>query len=183
MVDGVADILEHRFGEDPELAGDLSALAELRIRLGGQRAPSTVVHGDFWLGNILIGGDGVSGVADWEVARMAGVPAHDLARFAVTYSLYLDRHTRPGRPVAGHRGLRADRWGAGVDHAVDGDGWYPTLVRDFLGGGLVRLGIARSSWRDVVLAELAVIAGEADHVGFARQHLLLFRRLSQGASG
>ena len=47
---------------------------------------------------------------------------------------------------------------------------------------LARLGVSPSRWRDVVLAELSVIAAEADHVGFAREHLLLFRRLSAGAS-
>lgn len=182
MLDGVPAALGIRFGRDPELPDDLRQLAGLMMRLEGQWAPSTAVHGDFWLGNILVDGEAVSGVADWEVARVSDVPVHDLARFALTYSLYLDRHTRPGRPVAGHRGMRAGRWGAGVDHAMDGVGWYPELVREFLANGLARLGVSPSRWRDVVLAELSVIAAEADHVGFAREHLLLFRRLSAGAS-
>jgi aminoglycoside phosphotransferase len=178
LLKGVAGALQHRFAADPELAGDLAELADVQSRLDGHWSPRSVVHGDFWLGNLLIDGTGISGVVDWELAHVADVAVHDLVRFALTYSLYLDRHTRPGRPVAGHRGLRADRWGAGVDHAVDGDGWYPDLVQGFLAEGLVRLGIAPSCRRDVILAELAVIAAEADHVGFARDHLLIFRRLS-----
>jgi aminoglycoside phosphotransferase len=182
MLDGVPAALGVRFRDDPELPDDLRQLTGLSRRLDGQWVPRTAVHGDFWLGNLLIEGDAISGVADWEVARLADVPVHDLARFALTYSLYLDRHTRPGRPVAGHRGLRARRWGSGVDYAVDGDGWYPELVRAFVRVGLARLGVSTSRWRDVLLAELAVIAAEADHVAFAREHLLLFRRLSAGAS-
>jgi aminoglycoside phosphotransferase len=178
MVDGVADALERRFQDDPELPADLIELDRVRDRFGSLRSPRTVVHGDFWLGNILVDDERVRGVVDWELAREADVAVHDLVRFALTYSLYLDRHTRPGRPVAGHRGLRADRWGAGVDHAVDGDGWYPDLVRAFLAEGLARLGVAPGCWRDVVLAELAGIAAEADHASFARDHLLVFRRLS-----
>jgi aminoglycoside phosphotransferase len=179
MVEGVPEALQRRFGDDPQLAGDLESLAGVKARLDGQWSPRAAVHGDFWLGNILIDSEGVRGVVDWEVSRVADVPVHDLARFALTYSLYLDRHTRPGRSVAGHKGLRADRWGAGVDHALDGDGWYPQLVRAFLAEGLTQLGVSSSCWRDVVLAELTVIAAEADHVGFAREHLLVFRRLAQ----
>ena len=60
--------------------------------------------------------------------------------------------------------------------------WYPQLVRQFVIEGLVRLGVSASLWRDVLLGELAVIAAEADHAGFAREHLLLFRHLSGGTT-
>jgi hypothetical protein len=80
--------------------------------------------------------------------------------------------------VSGHRGLRADRWGAGVEYAIDGAGWYPGLVRSFVRTGLERLGVSPSCWRDVLLADLAASAAAADHDEFARNHMLLFHRLS-----
>lgn len=181
-LDGVADVLGHRFGGQPGADADLTDLAALRRRLEGHRTPQSVVHGDFWAGNLLAERGRVLGVIDWEHARMTGSPVRDLARFATSYSLYLDRHTRPGRRVAGHPGLRAGRWGAGVEYAIDGSGWYPDLVRSFVMSGLRRLGASPSCWRDVLLADLATAAAAADHDEFARNHLLLFRRLTGGQS-
>jgi aminoglycoside phosphotransferase (APT) family kinase protein len=176
-----AEVIAARFRAEPGLAADLDQLAVLRDRLAGHPVPQVVVHGDFWPGNLLLSGGTVSGVVDWECAWPDGPPTRDLARFMISYSLYLDRHTRAGRPVAGHPGLRAGQWGAGLEYAVDGTGWYPALARGFVTDGLCRLGVAAGLWRDVVLAELACIAAEADHPDFARSHLLLLRRLS--ASG
>lgn len=182
MVDGVSSALRRRFDGDPMLHSDLAQMADLEARLSGPQVARTVVHGDFWLGNVLVDHGRVSGVVDWERARDDGLPVHDLARFAIAYSLYLDRHTPKGRRVAGHPGLRADRWGAGIDHAVDGTGWYPDLFRQYMVNGLSRLGLSPAVWRDVVLAELLVMAAEADHLGFAREHLLVFRRLSRSGA-
>ena len=75
------------------------------------RAPRTVVHGDLWCGNVLVRDGAVSGVVDWEEAELRGEPLRDLARFALTYALYLDRHTRPGARVAGHPRSRRHRVG------------------------------------------------------------------------
>ena len=91
------------------------------------------MHGDFWFGNLLVAGDAVTGVVDWENGGVTGCPLRDLARFPLSYSLYLDRHTRPGHRVLGHRGLRRDGFGAGVRYALLGSGWLPDLVRGFLG--------------------------------------------------
>jgi aminoglycoside phosphotransferase (APT) family kinase protein len=182
MLDGVADVLGRRFGGQPGADADLADLAALRGRLAGRWTPQSVVHGDFWAGNLLAERGRVLGVIDWEHARLTGSPVRDLVRFATSYSLYLDRHTRLGRRVAGHRGLRAGRWGAGVEYAIDGDGWYPDLVRSFVMSGLERLGASASCWRDVLLADLAATAATADHDEFARNHLLLFRRLAGGQS-
>jgi aminoglycoside phosphotransferase (APT) family kinase protein len=182
MLDGVADVLGRRFGGQPGADADLAELAALRERLEGHRTPQSVVHGDFWAGNLLTERGRVLGVIDWEHACLTGTPVRDLARFATSYSLYLDRHTRQGRRVAGHPGLRAGRWGDGVDYAIDGAGWYPDLVRSFVMSGLERLGVSPSCWRDVLLADLATTAATADHDEFARNHLLLFRRLTGGQS-
>jgi aminoglycoside phosphotransferase (APT) family kinase protein len=178
MLDGVADVISRRFGSRPGADADLADLAALRGRLAGYRTPQSVVHGDFWPGNLLVGSGRVLGVIDWESARLTGTPARDLARFVTSYSLYLDRHTRPGHRVTGHPGLRADRWGAGVEYAIDGAGWYPDLARSFVMTGLERLGVPPSCWRDVLLADLAGTVASADHDDFARNHLLLFRRLT-----
>lgn len=176
-LDGVPEAISARFGARDGAAADLAAVETLRRRLAAVRVPAGVVHGDFWPGNLLVSNGEVSGVIDWEMARLDGPATCDLARFAVTYSLYLDRHTRPGRQVPGHRGLRAGQWGAGVDYMMNGAGWYPDLARAFVREGLERLGVPGRCWRDVLLAELAVIAAQADHAEFGWNHLLVFRRL------
>ncbi|HLI41141.1 MAG TPA: phosphotransferase [Streptosporangiaceae bacterium] len=177
LLDGVAESIGRRFGGQPGTEADLADLAALRARLAVHQTPRCLVHGDFWPGNLLVGGGRVLGVVDWEHARPAGSPARDLARFTAAYSLYLDRHTRPGRRVAGHPALRAGRWGAGAAYAIDGAGWYPDLARSFVMAGLRRLGVPPSCWRDVLLADLAAMAATADHDEFAGNHLMLFRQL------
>ena len=65
-----------------------------------------------------------------------------------------------------------------MEYAIDGTGWYPDLARSFVMTGLERLGVSASCWRDVLLADVAATAASADHDEFARNHLLLFRRLT-----
>jgi hypothetical protein len=103
----------------------------------------------------------------------------DLARFAAAYSLYLDRHTVPGRPVAGHPGLISRSAGGGIDYVLHGSGWYPDLVRTYVSTGLRRLRLPASLWRDVLLAELAAIAAEATEPGFARDTWRAFAEASR----
>jgi aminoglycoside phosphotransferase (APT) family kinase protein len=182
-LDGTAAAIARRFGDDgavSPVAADLDQLSAIRDRLTGYQVPHVIVHGDFWPGNLLIAGGRVCGVVDWECAAPDGLPIRDLARFVITYSLYLDRHTRPGRRVAGHPGLRVGQWGAGLEYAVNSTGWYPELAQRFVADALRRLGVPAACGRDVVLAEVARIAAEADHPDFARNHLMLFRRLCQG---
>lgn len=180
-VGDAAEAITRRFGDDDDLAGDLELLAGVQDRLAGQQVPRVVMHGDFWPGNLLVAGGQVTGVIDWECARTDGLPTRDLARFVIAYSLYLDRHTRPGRRVPGHQGLRAGPWGAGLDYAISGTGWYPELAQRFVADGLRRLGVPPDRWRDVVLAEIACVAAEADHPDFARNHLQVLRRLRPGS--
>jgi aminoglycoside phosphotransferase (APT) family kinase protein len=170
--------LRGRFGNDPSLQADLDCLAAVHARLRLNEVPRTVVHGDFWLGNVLLSEGRVSGVVDWEAATTCGEPVRDLVRFANMYALYLDRRTRPGRRVRGHRGLRAGAWGAALEYALYGTGWFPELYRRFLEDGLARLGAARESWRDAALAGIAEVAALTDHDDFGRLHLQLFRRLA-----
>lgn len=177
---GVRSRLRSRFpDESPDAT--LESLAEIHARLREHSVPETAVHGDLWMGNVLISERRVSGVVDWEAATTRGQPVRDLARFAHIYALYLDRRTRLGSRVRGHPGLRADSWGAGMRYALDGTGWFPDLFRGFLQDGLARLGAPRSSWRDVALAAVAEVGALTDDPDFARRNLQLFRSLAAAA--
>jgi aminoglycoside phosphotransferase len=178
MDGGVASRLSSRFSDDERLGDDLDRLAEIYATLRRNTVPRTVVHGDLWFGNVLLSGERASGVVDWEDGTTLGEPVRDLVRFAIMYALFLDRRTRAGRRVAGHPGLRAGDWGAGVEYAFDGAGWFPELFRRFLRDGLARVGASPTSWRDAALAGIAEVAALADRDEFARLHLELFRRLA-----
>ena len=182
MDGGAAEVLRRRFADDPGLSESLASLAAIYARLRTTSTPRTAVHGDFWFGNLLLVGDQISGVIDWEAATACGEPARDLVRFALSYSLYLDRHSRAGRIVAGHRGLRAGEWGSGIKWALDGEGWFPELAREFVRGGLARLGADPDHWREAMLAGVAEVAATADHLEFAREHWRLFERLTESAA-
>lgn len=64
-----------------DVLGDPHPVFELAFRwLEGNRPPMgepAVVHGDFRMGNFLVGPDGVTAVLDWELAHL-GDPAEDL---------------------------------------------------------------------------------------------------------
>jgi hypothetical protein len=171
-----ADAIHARFGFGA--VAECVATATYSIERKLERPDlGAVVHGDFWCGNILHTAGVVSGVVDWEHAVVGGDPVRDRARFALSYSLYLDRHTRAGSPVHGHAGLRAGQWGAGIRYAVQGQGWYPELVAEFVGDGLGATGRPRDLWRAAMLSGLAEIAVRSDHDGFARAHLDLLGEL------
>ncbi|HTZ44839.1 MAG TPA: hypothetical protein VMB79_13330 [Jatrophihabitans sp.] len=174
LLEAALDGIELRFGERPGLRW---ALRPVSAALARQRTPRTAVHGDYWFGNVLAAGGRVTGVVDWEASEPAGEPLADVARFAVSYCLYLDRHTRPGGRVAGHRGLRADCWGAGLRHAVLGDGWLPATVQGFVRDALARLDADPGLARAVLLAGIAEVAATADHADFAAEHLGLLERM------
>ena len=175
---GAVPRLRARFFREAGLELDLERLATLQARLRSNTVPRSAVHGDFWMGNVLLSRGAASGVVDWEAGAMSGDPIRDLVRFALMYALYLDLWTRAGHRVGGHPGLRAGSWGAGVAYAIDGCGWFPHLFRRFLGDGLRRLGASAESWRDVALVGLAEVAASTDDPEFAIRHLRLFRRLS-----
>lgn len=164
--------------------GDPVALAAARTveRLGAvldHDGPGSVCHGDFWCGNVLQTDGIASGVVDWEHAGFGGDSLRDWTRFALSYSLYLDRHTHAGTPVHGHEGLVARRPGDGVRYAMQQQGWYPRLVRQFVGDALVASGRPPGLWREAMLLGLGEIAATSDHDGFARQHLELLEELTR----
>ena len=174
---GVGQAIRARFGDVPAA----SRVESLAATFAGVRAPRTAVHGDFWFGNLFVDRASVSGVVDWEGGAVRGDPLRDLVRFPLAYALYLERHTLPSHRVRGHRGLFA-AWGEGVVFALHGDGWFSALVRDFIGGGLRRLGLPDSLWRDAALLGVAEMAITADHPGFAERHMALFERVA-GVAG
>lgn len=177
LLDGVAAQIAARWPEDPQALDLAERLGPLAARLSSAGTRRTVVHGDFWAGNLLISRGTVTGVVDWAAAELSGEPLRDVVRFALSYSLYLDRHTRPGRPVTGHPGLRADGWGAGIRYGLTGQGWYGELVRDFVQSALVRLGAPAGLWRTALLAGLGEVAVTADHADFAIRHRDLLSQL------
>jgi aminoglycoside phosphotransferase (APT) family kinase protein len=172
------EALRRRFHDLPAIEETSRQLVQVQAALAATQTPLTVVHGDFWIGNVLTKDGSVSGVVDWEGGAAGGEPIRDLVRFALAYALYLDRHARAGEEVVGHTGLVAGTWGAGVIYAVQGEGWFPDLFRGFVRDGLSRLGSAPELWREAALAGLAEIAATTDDPGFALGHLELFRRLA-----
>lgn len=177
MDGGVVARLAARFSNDGRISHTLARLDDIHAGLRVNAVPRSAVHGDLWFGNVLVSDGRASGVVDWEAGATCGEPVRDLVRFGLMYALFLDRRTRAGRRVAGHPGLRAGDWGAGVEYAVDGTGWFPELFRRFLRDSLARLGASPANWRDAALAGVAEVAAFADHEEFARLHLELFRRL------
>jgi aminoglycoside phosphotransferase len=183
MDGGAASRLASRYCGGHGVRDVLDRVAEIYTRLRREAVPRTAVHGDLWVGNVLLSDGRASGVVDWEAGAASGEPVRDLVRFALMYALFLDRRTRAGRRVAGHPGLRAGDWGAGVEYALDGAGWFPELFRGFLRRGLARLGASPASWHDAALAGIAEIAAMTDHDEFARLHLDLFRRVARRRRG
>jgi aminoglycoside phosphotransferase len=175
---GVTSRLRARFGDDERLPDDLGRLAAIHARLRSEHAARTVVHGDLWFGNVLVGPGGVTGVVDWEAACLCGEPVRDLARFAIMYALYLDEGTSVLGRLRGRDATRSLPWGAGIEFGVNGTGWFPDLFRGFVRGGLRRLGASPALWRDAVLAGLADVAARTDDPAFGCLHLELFRRLT-----
>jgi hypothetical protein len=175
---GIAKRLRARWPAD----GVARAVADgVATTLPGLRLPATgpwsVVHGDFWAGNVLRTDRRVTGVVDWEHAVVGGDPLRDLTRFVLSYVLYLDRHTRSGRAVRGHPGLVAGAWGEPLRYLAAGSGWLPELVREVLAEHLERTGRDPDRWRDVLAVGTAEVAALADEATFARQHLLLAAEL------
>ena len=75
----------------PQVAESVYRLARtLELRLAG--LPSVAAHGDFWSGNLLVRGEQLVGVVDWDGFADASPPLFDAIHF------YLNR-----RPVPPHR--------------------------------------------------------------------------------
>jgi aminoglycoside phosphotransferase (APT) family kinase protein len=66
--------------------GEPHPVFELALRWLGERTPAArapaLVHGDFRIGNVIVGPDGLRAVLDWELAHV-GDPVEDLGWFCV----------------------------------------------------------------------------------------------------
>lgn len=114
-----------------DLFGDPQPVFELAFRWLERHRPRpasapSVVHGDFRLGNIVVGEDGLRAVLDWELAHL-GDPVEDLGWFCA-------RAWRFGssRPAAGLGGLDefldAYREAGGEDVSPESLRWWQVLA-------------------------------------------------------
>lgn len=165
-------------------------LSELSGRLSGTRVPVVAVHGDYAPGNIMVTGDRVSGVVDWELGRRAGLPFSDLFKFAASYGSYLDRAAPLSRgAVPGHPGWAQahTRWGGtpgwtnrtGILYTFQGAGWFPELVRRYLDEHLRRLGVPPPAARLFLLVFLAEQVLALDDPAYRNGYRALFQLFGQ----
>jgi hypothetical protein len=137
----------------------------------GRPLPAVAVHGDYWMGNLLVDRGGLGGVIDWERGRPSGPAPLDVNKFPTSYALYMDRGY-PGGLVPGHDGRERwrERWRrfgewqhlAGFGYAYYGEGWFPELVRDFILQHLAALGVpaeANAVFFPLFLADKALLPG------------------------
>lgn len=133
-------------------SGVLAIALERARQLRGTEIPFSAVHGDYWMGNLLMSGSDISGAIDWELGRSSGLPFADLYKFPTSYAFYLDRVNRSLRgDVRGHpeRSAFERRWSrygdwpnlAGFAYGYYGHGWFPEQVRRFVLGHLAWLGL------------------------------------------
>jgi aminoglycoside phosphotransferase (APT) family kinase protein len=155
LLDSIAAALAavHRMPADPALAplvedplallrlqyetlGEPHPTFELAFRAlaGGQPAGRrTLVHGDFRMGNLLVGEDGVTAVLDWELTHL-GDPVEDLGWLCVPAW----RFERPQLPAAG-LGTREELIAAYERHA--GVTVEPEALRWWELAGTLRWGV------------------------------------------
>ena len=100
------------------------ALAELERDRPPVRGP-VLVHGDFRLGNLIVGPDGLRAVLDWELAH-AGNPAEDLGWLCVK------------------------AWRFGVEPAVAGMGSREDLLAAYRAAGGPDISLAELRWWEIL---------------------------------
>lgn len=144
--------------------------------LRDRRFPLVAVHGDYWMGNILVQGGALGGVVDWERAESTGLPFFDIYKFPTSYGFYLDRASPgTGGRVPGHPGRdefrvtwrRFGDWPnlIGFGYAYFGHGWFPRRVQSYVLGHLDRLGIpheANAVFFPIFLADQATSLHDPD---------------------
>lgn len=116
------------------------ALRWLQRNLPAEPAALRLVHGDFRLGNIIVGPEGLKALLDWEIAHL-GDPAEDLAWVCLPPW----RFGQIRQPVAG-LGQRTElfaAWQAATSEPVDAQ-----RVRWWQAAGSLRWGLGCAGMRD-----------------------------------
>ena len=151
-VDGVRTRYQREIGWNRVEEELFDSLTRRGLDFEGTRLPLVGVHGDFWMGNLLMGEERIEGVVDWELARLNGLPFQDIFKFPTSYGFYLDR-AYPGNDgvVPGHVGWGRghERWAqygdwsnlVGFRYSYFEAGWFPDLVRQFIELQLKRAGV------------------------------------------
>ena len=142
------------FGTGPDEDDLLAVVLDRAHGLRHEMVPLAARHGDFWMGNLLLSGDRITGVIDWELAceRDPAGPFSDAFKLPTSYGLYLDRPWPwAGGKVPSHPGRedidsRWRRWGTwrnliGFGHIWFGDGWLPDLVLHWVSKRWASLGV------------------------------------------
>jgi aminoglycoside phosphotransferase (APT) family kinase protein len=156
--------------------------------LRDHHVPLVSVHGDYWMGNLLVRGNGLTGVIDWERAKAVGLPFLDVYKFPTSYGFYLDRAApggdgrvpgHPGRDVFRESWRRFGDWPnlVGFAYAYFGRGWFPERVRSYVDEHLDRLVVphqANSVFFPLFIADQAVALSTPDFRAGYRSALRAF---------
>lgn len=109
------------------IAPEPHPVLELAIRWLGLRIPRSetlaVVHGDFRIGNVIVGPDGLRAVLDWELAH-AGDPLEDLGWFCVRSWRFGNDQQPAGGLCDRERFLKAYEEARGVHVDRDAVRWW-----------------------------------------------------------
>lgn len=109
----VHDLARHAACPHPQLKSRLDRLrAELHGAFSGRAVSTSLVHGDYWLGNLLlsVGSPAIAGIVDWDAAEAEELAIHD-----VLHLLFYTRRLRTGREL-----------GEMVRAQLRGEGWSPS---------------------------------------------------------
>jgi SAM-dependent methyltransferase len=132
-------------GADPRVAALLDRSLEAAARLRGTALPLVVCHGDYWAGNVLVAGDRVRGVIDWERAALDELPLWDLVKPVGSAAYHLDRYRCLPRRGPG----ALPGWGdlgpwAGISDPVFATGFQAAFVRRNWLAGITRDALTRA---------------------------------------
>lgn len=114
VTDPVGDLVEHYGGGVPPAPGLALGIRRLREQRP-EPGPTTFVHGDFRLGNLLIAPTGLAAVLDWELVHV-GDPVEDLGWLCAKVWRFGSPH------AAGGMGSRAEL----LDGYASVAGWRPS---------------------------------------------------------
>lgn len=132
-------------GADAEVAELLDRCLEAAAGLCGTTLPLVVCHGDYWAGNIMVAGDRVCGVIDWERAALEELPLWDLVKAVGSAAYHLDRY----RSLPRHGPGALPGWGdlgpwAGIGDPAFATGFRAAFVQPSWLAGVSRDALTRA---------------------------------------